>query len=92
MRSLRLLSRCGLLLTLVWLLSLGTALAQIPDLGTGRVPTLAPLVKEVTPAVVNISVQGKIREDNPSIMTPSFVSSSTFRSSSRRRLTRPAPA
>ena len=45
-------------------LSLSTALAQIPDLGTGHVPTLAPLVKEVTPAVVNISVQGKIREDN----------------------------
>ena len=43
MRSLRLLGRCGLLLTLVWLLSFGTALARIPDLGTARVPTLAPL-------------------------------------------------
>jgi len=72
MRSLRLLGQCGPLLTLVWLLSLGTALAQIPDLGTGRVPTLAPLVKEVTPAVVNISVQGKIREDNPLYHDPFF--------------------
>jgi serine protease Do len=72
MRSLRLLRQCGLLLTLVWLLSLGTALAQIPDLGTSRVPTLAPLVKEVTPAVVNISVQGKIREDNPLYHDPFF--------------------
>jgi serine protease Do len=72
MRSLRLLRQCGLLLTLVWLLSLGTALAQILDLGTSRVPTLAPLVKEVTPAVVNISVQGKIREDNPLYHDPFF--------------------
>jgi S1-C subfamily serine protease len=72
MRSLRLLGRCGPFLMLVWLLSLGTALAQIPDLGTGRVPTLAPLVKEVTPAVVNISVQGKIREDNPLYHDPFF--------------------
>jgi serine protease Do len=72
MRSLRLLGQCGPLLTLVWLLSLGTALAQIPDLGTSRVPTLAPLVKEVTPAVVNISVQGKIREDNPLYHDPFF--------------------
>jgi serine protease Do len=46
-------------------LSVPTAFAQIPDLGISRVPTLAPLVKEVTPAVVNIWVQGKIREDNP---------------------------
>ena len=25
---------------------------QVPDLATGRIPTLAPLVREVTPAVV----------------------------------------
>jgi serine protease Do len=54
------------------MLSLTTAFAQIPDLGTGRVPTLAPLVKEVTPAVVNISVQGRIREDNPLYHDPLF--------------------
>jgi serine protease Do len=29
-------------------------------------------VKEVTPAVVNISVQGKIREDNPLYHDPFF--------------------
>jgi serine protease Do len=61
-----------LLVLLVWLFTLGTAFAQIPDLGTGRVPSLAPLVKEVTPAVVNISVQGKIREDNPLYHDPLF--------------------
>ena len=41
------------------------ALAQIPDPATGRIPKLAPLVREVTPAVVNISVEGTVREDNP---------------------------
>ncbi|GLH78946.1 serine protease [Bradyrhizobium sp. SSBR45G] len=46
------------------------ALAQIPDLKLGRVPTLAPLVKEVTPAVVNISVEGKVRQDNPLYLNP----------------------
>jgi len=48
------------------------ATAQVPDLATGRIPTLAPLVREVTPAVVNISVQGKVREDNPLYKDPFF--------------------
>lgn len=48
------------------------ASAQIPDVATGKVPTLAPLVREVTPAVVNISVQGKVREDNPLYQDPVF--------------------
>src|ERR1700751_3072176 len=65
-------SRLALLFGLVCLLPLQGTFAQIPDLGTGRVPTLAPLVKEVTPAVVNISVQGKIREDNPLYHDPFF--------------------
>ena len=51
-------------------LATSPALAQIPDLKLGRVPTLAPLVKEVTPAVVNISVEGKIRQDNPLYQNP----------------------
>src|SRR6201987_447869 len=65
-------SRLALLFGLVCLLPLQGTFAQIPDLGTSRVPTLAPLVKEVTPAVVNISVQGKIREDNPLYHDPFF--------------------
>jgi len=49
------------------------ARAQIPDLLPGRVvPTLAPLVREVTPTVVNISVQGKVRQDNPLYKDPVF--------------------
>jgi serine protease Do len=66
------LCRPALLIGLAWLVSVPTVFAQIPDLGLGRVPTLAPLVKEVTPAVVNISVQGKIREDNPLYHDPFF--------------------
>ena len=32
--------------------------AQLQEPIAGKVPTLAPLVREVTPSVVNISVQG----------------------------------
>jgi len=50
-----------------------SAAGQIPNLKTGgAVPTLAPLVREVTPAVVNISVHGRIREDNPLYRDPLF--------------------
>lgn len=46
---------------------------QIPNLkAAGSLPTLAPLVREVTPAVVNISVHGRIREDNPLYRDPIF--------------------
>ncbi len=37
------------------------------------VPTLAPLVKQVTPGVVNISTSGKVRiEDSPLLSDPNF--------------------
>jgi serine protease Do len=52
--------------------TLASVSAQVPDLAGGRIPTLAPLVSEVTPAVVNISVQGKVREDNPLYKDPVF--------------------
>jgi serine protease Do len=52
--------------------TLASVSAQVPDLAGGRIPTLAPLVREVTPAVVNISVQGKVREDNPLYKDPVF--------------------
>ena len=70
--SRRFLHQAALLVGFTWLLDPGAAFAQVPDLGNTRVPTLAPLVKEVTPAVVNISVQGKIREDNPLYHDPLF--------------------
>lgn len=50
----------------------GSAPAQVPDLAGGRIPTLAPLVREVTPAVVNISVSGTVRQDNPLYKDPLF--------------------
>ena len=63
----------GLGLSLLVSLGLaGPAGAQVADLATGHIPTLAPLVKQVTPAVVNISVQGRIREDNPLYQDPMF--------------------
>jgi serine protease Do len=59
-----------LVLTLADCLS---AAAQVPDLRAGHpVPTLAPLVRQVTPAVVNISVHGRVREDNPLYRDPIF--------------------
>jgi len=64
--------RPGVVAGLLWVLCGAPASAQIPDLNTGRVPTLAPLVREVTPAVVNISVQGRVREDNPLYQDPLF--------------------
>ncbi|MDR6305390.1 serine protease Do [Nitrobacter vulgaris] len=53
-------------------LSWRPAVAQIPALGGGNLPTLAPLVREVTPAVVNISVRGRVKEDNPLYRDPFF--------------------
>ena len=48
------------------------AQAPIPSAGND-VPTLAPLVKQVTPGVVNISTSGKVRvEDSPLFNDPNF--------------------
>jgi serine protease Do len=41
------------------------ALAHIPEFSGGKVPTLAPLVREITPSVVNLSVHGRVKENNP---------------------------
>ena len=65
--------------------SFAPSLAHVPDLSSGQVPTLAPLVREVTPAVVNISVHGKVREDNPLYKDSLFREFSRCRSSSKRR-------
>jgi serine protease Do len=72
MQILRCVRPLVLLPAIVLSLLAAPALAQIPDLKLGRVPTLAPLVKEVTPAVVNISVEGKVRQDNPLYQDPLF--------------------
>jgi serine protease Do len=48
------------------------ALAQVPDIRGGQIPTLAPVVKETTPSVVNISVHARVKEDNPLYRDPVF--------------------
>ncbi|MBR0766476.1 trypsin-like peptidase domain-containing protein, partial [Bradyrhizobium japonicum] len=68
MRVMRLLLSAFILACAAWF----PADAQIPDLKTGSIPTLAPLVRQVTPAVVNISVHGRVREDNPLYRDPIF--------------------
>ncbi|BAL78097.1 trypsin-like peptidase domain-containing protein [Bradyrhizobium cosmicum] len=63
-----------LLLTILMLaFTASQAGAQVADLKLGgTIPTLAPLVRQVTPAVVNISVHGRVREDNPLYRDPIF--------------------
>jgi len=47
--------------------------AGAPIVGPGgQIPTLAPLLREVTPAVVNIAVKGRMRVDNPLFNDPFF--------------------
>src|SRR5947199_152966 len=72
MRTTGWMRRLGCAVTVFMLVATVPVAAQIPDLKSGRIPTLAPLVREVTPAVVNISVQGRIREDNPLYRDPFF--------------------
>jgi serine protease Do len=48
------------------------AFAQLPDAAGGKPPTLAPVVREVSPSVVNISVRGKVKEENPPYNDPLF--------------------
>jgi serine protease Do len=48
-----------------------TVLTRAQPAETG-LTTLAPLVREITPSVVNISVRGRVREDNPLYRDPFF--------------------
>lgn len=65
------------LAALIFLVAASPILAALPALslaeGKGGVPTLAPLLNEVTPAVVNISVQSRVAiEENPLFRDPFF--------------------
>ena len=57
-----------------WTALTATAQAQIGGLPTrDGMPTLAPLVEKLTPAVVNIAVKSKIEQaDNPAMQDPLF--------------------
>ena len=62
------------LIALVLFSTMQSTNAQLPlELENGGRPTLSPLLKEVTPAVVNISVAGKSRmPNNPMLNDPFF--------------------
>ena len=64
---------CPLLLVLIFcLMPAQPALTQMPEFSGGKLPTLAPLVREVTPSVVNIAVRGRVKENNPRHRDPLF--------------------
>ena len=48
------------------------AAAAIPAIGGAAVPSLAPMLTRITPGVVNIAVQGRVREQNPLLQDPFF--------------------
>src|SRR5256886_11596676 len=54
-----------LLLALVALAAAPLPAAMPPAVGASRLPTLAPMIKKVSPAVVNIATRGTIRERGP---------------------------
>jgi serine protease Do/serine protease DegQ len=61
------------LVALLLLPVLDQAAAGIPPLMEGGMPTLAPLLEQVTPAVVNIAVLSRSpEEDNPMLQDPFF--------------------
>jgi Do/DeqQ family serine protease len=49
-----------------------SAAAPIPEFAGGVVPSLAPMLKSVTPGVVNIAVKGRQRIQNPLLEDPFF--------------------
>lgn len=51
----------------------GAALAQLPAVVSGqKLPSLAPMIAEVTPAVVNIAIEMRSPEQNPLFADPFF--------------------
>jgi Do/DeqQ family serine protease len=48
------------------------AAAPIPEFSGGVVPSLAPMLHNITPGVVNIAVKGRVREQNPLLQDPFF--------------------
>jgi serine protease Do/serine protease DegQ len=70
-KSLRFPTACLTLLLMFWFQGAAAALPLMVD-GDGR-PTLAPMLKQVTPAVVNISTKSHVRmQQNPLFNDPFF--------------------
>src|SRR6201981_565609 len=58
--------KCAALILTVMLSASGPLLAALPPaVGDTPLPTLAPMIKKVSPAVVNIATRGTIRERGP---------------------------
>jgi Do/DeqQ family serine protease len=72
MNRTQILARSGCLLVLV--VAMSTAHAALPDMaGGGAIPSLAPMLERITPAVVNISTQGHVQlQTNPLFNDPFF--------------------
>jgi serine protease Do len=64
--------RAGVLFLLCFFIFSSPALAQAPDSRSAQTPSLAPIVRETTPSVVNISVRARVKEDNPLYRDPVF--------------------
>jgi serine protease Do/serine protease DegQ len=65
-------ARLGLVATLLLAVA-PLASAQLPaQVGDTPVPSLAPMVKRVSPAVVNIATKGTVQEQNPLLNDPFF--------------------
>src|SRR6188474_1391848 len=57
----------------VTLLAPSITVAQLPGaVGETPVPSLAPMLKRVSPAVVNIATRGTVEEQNPLLNDPFF--------------------
>ncbi len=48
------------------------ALAGLPVAPEGQAPTVAPILRQVTPGVVNIAVRSRVRVNNPLLADPFF--------------------
>ena len=60
------------LLPALLLLVTAPALAAFPLENASGVPSVAPILKEVTPGVVNIAVRGRVQVNNPLLADPFF--------------------
>src|ERR1700728_3835167 len=54
------------------LLAASSALAAFPLVNENGVPSAAPVLKQVTPGVVNIAVRGRVQVNNPLLTDPFF--------------------
>lgn len=52
--------------------SAGVPVNILTSSSDGKLPTLAPMLERVTPAVVNISTQGRVEQENPLFRDPFF--------------------